>query len=502
MFRAWDKGKNRLIYPSEAISGRYYYCPACKKVVTVRALGSYSVIPYFAHLKNVADIDCENYVPSEHTYTSYPAINRDIVSIQNDVPKNNIPKASFAKNLYLIFQNSWQLQLALTIRPTKNRWEGYVDIETTSGTKRIKNDKHDQVLQIDIKFDFSPNSISKSGNVDNEVWDHIVEEFDMINPIGGIFNAPFGTGKKLSIGEKFHIGETYVFIPKLDFEFNSTIKSISELVFSQNNTNLYQFTIHDSLKEEEIKEIENVFGIPVVENKPELRAIDFHPLRVTSDGTYIVSKETGKLIFTCQNNNAIEIVMVNGLADKNIKFIDDKVLIDITKSDGVEFYWNHYPLVRILKGYAEFFNPDGITVEIDKQEYNLLDKNISFQLDKSKSLKLLSNYLNLKNLIKYRLIKTLEIDNNFEMIINLKDEFELDANAFGYIYFSHNSYQEEKVNLTSNTINNRWLIFSGQYSKNSKEVNNTLSSLGQLNKNFNSHGKFHLMKLKNSNKIL
>ena len=51
MFRAWDKGKNRLIYPSEAISGRYYYCPACKKVVTVRALGSYSVIPVsYTHL--------------------------------------------------------------------------------------------------------------------------------------------------------------------------------------------------------------------------------------------------------------------------------------------------------------------------------------------------------------------------------------------------------------------------------------------------------------------
>lgn len=502
MYRAWDKQRSKIITPSEARRGTIYFCPSCKKEVTVRALSPSSLVtPYFAHLKHVADQNCENFFPSEYSHFPTGWIQENDHPTSSTTPvTRKVYETNFAKNLYLINQSSWELKLIFTLKPTINRWDGFIDIESTSGTKRIKNVKDEQRLEVAVNFDFSPTSIRKNGNVDAEVWSNLIDNFDIIDPIGGIFNAPFGTGKKLSKGEKLRFGETYVFIPSIQFEFNETLASIIELVFTKNNIKLYQFTIDDGLTIEEIRDIENAFGVEVVKNKPEIKALNLVPLRITADGTYIISAETKELRFECHNKSEIDVKVINGLAEKQVKFDGDYIIVDTIQCNGIEIYWNHYPIIRVSKGNVDFFNPTGIKVEIDDQEFNLLDKNLKLHIPNHKIIKLQSEYLQISHLLKFRVLNSLQ-NIEVEDSIDVNDDFELDAQAFGYIYFCHNQIPENIRSRKRDYIPNKWLIFSGQLSKNVKEINNTLLSLNQLHSKLNGQGRFHLMKIKNINKL-
>ncbi len=502
MHTAWDKQRNKVITPSEAQRGTYYYCLGCKKAVTVRALGPYSLVtPYFAHLKYVSGEDCPYFVSGEYTYNpSY--FGQEISLPVNPTPplQKNTANANFSRNLYLIYEKNWELKLILTLMPSLNRWDGYIDITAAYGTKRIVNVMNERRLEIDVNFNFSLDSIKREGRVDDETWGNLINNFDLINPIGGIFNAPFGTGRKLAPGEKLRLGETYVFIPSKEFEFNNTISSISENVFNKDNINLYQFTLSDNLATDKIDDIEKAFDREIAKNKPEIKALNLFPLKITTDGTYIVSPDTTELRFETEIKSEIDVRMIQGLGANHVEYDNDLIIVDISQSSGLEIYWNHYPMIRICKGNADFYNTKGITLEIDQQEFNILDKNLKENIAKNKTIKLHSAYLQVANLVKFRFLNSIE-NINVEDIIEITDDFELDAQGFGYIYYCHNEEITKEITGNNNSLPHNWLIFSGQLSKNHKEIKNVLRSLDQINDKYSGQAKFHLMKLKNINKL-
>ena len=359
---AYDQHR-KLIVASSARPFTVYFCPACDKQVTARSLGPGRMrAPYFAHLRGVTNAECENYNPSFWVSSN---VRRSSASrYQPTLPYTRGPRLLSGlpsgagiryvsnKNLYLKFEDKWNLYFSISFKKSTNYWSGRLLINGIFGQTEINYHNADKKFSAIVPFNFSENTVEKEGYVDEFILLELEKEFPSLELFDySFFLANETSGRLLSQGESLRLGQEYSLVTK--FIIPGEIYDLANLSFlaEVDSYSIYQLCISAQTKIEDIHSLEEFFEKKVESQKPQI-ALDFPlPHGIEVDGTVLIPQSSKNLRLDIQPSlDDIDIRALGGVIDEsNTLFQDNTVEIELEKIEGILIYWQNSLLLAIEK---------------------------------------------------------------------------------------------------------------------------------------------------------
>lgn len=370
-----SNGKNILADSPEAIRERRYSCINCGRQVTLRAKGSFQVRPYFAHLPGVANTEvCELYVQSnyENWFPRTPPFYTPPIAPKSPTSVNS---GAFSTNQNIYIHNKkgvWGLSLVLKLNQWQRSDSGYILIRTMRGDVRIDHNEISFMggdkLSIKIDFNFSAESITRNGSIDESLWAQLTENPRTLSPLNEVYMALEASGRKLGLNERLRKNLDYLYVSSKEIIGSIFLETVFR-VDQVDQVWIYNFRIPLEFDSTKTEEIEEFLGRSVVDQPPKFSLEGLYPVSVDVDGTYIVLKSTK--YFYLKTDGYLEVKSSKRYIDRTP--IEGGTKYDVSLVDDFMILWENYPLIRFEKGRAKDKRVNGIKIVYGKNQIDLLD---------------------------------------------------------------------------------------------------------------------------------
>jgi len=358
-----------------------------------------------------------------------------------------------SKNLYLKFENKWNLYFSISFKKSTNHWSGKLLINGVYGQTEINYQNADKKFSTIVPFNFSDDSLEKVGFIDEFILLELDKEFPSLELFDySFFLANETSGRLLSWGESLRLGQEYCLVTKLIIPDEIYDLASLSLLDEIDGYRIYQICISAHTKLEDIHSLEEFFEKKVESQRPQI-SIDFPlPHGIEVDGTVLIPIGSKNLRLDIQPSlDDIDIRALGGVIDEsNTFFQNNTVEIELEKIDGVLVYWQNSLLLAIQKYGNEMHQFDAALIETSKgNTIDMLDSAslAAINFGDLISVKLPAYYP--KKKIKYQ---TFEGYKALPGSIKISDGDVIDVRPFGYASFY------KQVSLESDVPIDRYFV--------------------------------------------
>jgi hypothetical protein len=467
---ALDPYTKLRVYPKAAKGHKSYLCPACSKPVTVRCVGSKKRVAHFAHRKNVANSDCENFFESDYstnhrtpTLRPLPPIVPPVINRPKFKPE---PSYNTAKNLYLVFEvGAWKLYLTFNLPPSYSRWGGQMRIQGKNGERQISYRSLGSKDRLEVDFNFDNTSVSKYGDVDAESWQLLTENMPKINSKFNFFHAPDGSGRMLEKAEALRLDEKYILAQRVPVDQLALFQSITSKEWIENGIFFYEFCV-DSQINKDVRSYLTIFlEKEINESRQVFKLLDPLPLKIESDGVVRIDSAADNVLIEFSGDpNLLHYHILGGIfSAEDIKIDGSLIRVFFNQARGIEVYSKNSFLIRIEKTEERPSGIEGIKLIFGERKFDLLDDRLISKIRTGDSFAISSSQFPIDLIQVSKDSGKYSPDSNGKYIFDYG--LEINAKSFGYFSLTHNYEHIIDLSLpTYNSATSKWLtslMFNG-----------------------------------------
>ena len=464
--------KDKWINACDAVKNKRYSCPCCNEEVTVRSIDpSSKTQPYFAHLKGVANADCENFVTSQYVsaYQSEYVSPKGLVSTSIKTLTPTQPKigTKSVKNLYLKVNDSvWELYFSFHISVAHSKWDGRITINGLKGVKNFSCNKiATEQYKVLVDFNFDETYIRKDGHIDDTICEFFSNDIPKVTGDLNVFHDPYSTGRLLKKSDNLFIGEVYIIAINESYNMLSIFDGLIQIHQKIDNIDFYQIELTDIIGSNVKSDIELFLGRKIQPRRPAIKLLNPLPEKIGFDNTIYVSNNTKKLVisYDCDKSD-LDWDPINGIREyDDVNSNNNILIINSCNFSGIELFWQKSLMFRIIKAYTKSIEVPGFTINNGENKFNLIDSSFKHKVIHDSEFTIDSSRLTFSNLLKIR-----QGESNLLSIFKKNEQhyfvhgLEIDAGSFGYFLFlpsnKKDSIDEEKINTPAfNSSKEKWL---------------------------------------------
>lgn len=371
---AIDFVATRTVSAAEATPYRTYRCPVCDSRVVLRGYGQFAQRrPHFAHVKNQARADCENYHPSSY-FPALPISNESQRQLGIRHPRVYVGEPE----LYLKETSiGFELKIVIPNRPIEAEWSGSVLFQGRYGEQTIGFSSSLRPIEASVSPQNKRYLFSRRGEVGEWFWGMLCKGILGLNLGPNCFRQSDIQGRRLAASENLFWGDRYWVVSPTVIDAPSSVSRYLSLLGSIGEWSAVELALPSEpnhVLEFEKDDIRTWTGHEIRTRGARAYLIDPLPHHIDEQGVFVLSTPVSRVRVALDSwyNN----VLILDSQGKELTWqlaTDDSLIISSCAADA--FVYVDGTLVLAMRFEScELFDPHGLRFNANDREVELFSK--------------------------------------------------------------------------------------------------------------------------------
>lgn len=354
---------------------RGYRCPVCESRVVLKGYGSFAQRrPHFAHVKNQARPDCENYHPSLYI-SAFPVTKED--QRQSGI---NQPHVYVGEPELYLKETSFGFDLKLVIpgRPSEPEWSGVVLIQGRFGEQPFGFESLRRPYEASILPKRDCYTFSKRGEVGELLWGALRDGIRGLKFGPNCFRQSEVSGRRLGTSENMFWGDRYWMVSPTIIETPGSVSRHLSSLGTIGEWSVFELILPsepDYVLSFEKDDIRTWVGHEIHERSACAFLIDPLPHHFDLQGVFVLSTpvSTVRVALDAWDKN---IFILDSKGDDLVwqRATDDSLIISLYDASDAFVYVDGNLVLAMRFEACELFAPHGLRLKANDQEVELFSK--------------------------------------------------------------------------------------------------------------------------------
>lgn len=438
---AIDFISTKTVGAAEATPDRVYRCPVCDSRVVLRGYGQFAQRrSHFAHVKNQARPDCENYHPSFYL----PAFS--IANEDQRLAGVNRPYVYVGEPELYLKETSigFDLEIVIPGRPSEPEWSGAVLFQGRFGEQTIGFSSLLRPFEALVFPQKDRYVFSRRGEVGELFWGMLRDGIRGLKFGPNCFRQSEVRGRRLATSEKLFWGDRYWMVSPTIIEAPGSVSHYLLLLGTIGEWSVFELALPSEpnhVLRFEKDDIRTWVGHEIHERGACAYLIDPLPHHFDEQGVFVLSKpvSTVRVALDAWYKN---VLILDGKGDELVWQLatDDSLIISLHDANDAFVYVDNTIVLAMRFESCELFAPQGLRLKANDQEVELFSKEAeeifrAFRSSRKTSCGIALESCN-ERVLKLLMLNGAPMDSHESLLTALCDgdhPFEVNASNFGRV---------------------------------------------------------------------